>query len=416
MSKTCYNIFMGYKRQVFSGFSLHGFVTVATALASGVKIIFLARLLSPHDFGVFSLVAVLLGSMESLTETGINTTIIQSERSVNYFLDTAWVISIFRGFAIGILILIAGIAMRSIYHEDVLLSLAAVAAFVPAIRGFINPAIVSLHKEMLFFRDSLYRLSLVVVDMIFAIVFALILKSSLAFVLGMASTALFEVGFTFLFLKERPRFVYMASRAKEIYQNAKSLNLAMALGYAVQNVDNLIVGKVVNTTSLGLYAQGYSLSHKFNLELSKSVQHATLPVYVRILKDKARLRSAFWKSTITSMGAFILISSPLIFFPKFIVQVILGGGKWAGVEVILPYLAVAGLIQSFVLLGQNVFTSVKSYRWLNFTLGLNVLSLIFFIWMWATANGLQGAVNGLIVSRLITFVFVSLGIYKTFAE
>lgn len=407
---------MGYKRQAFSGFSLNGFVTFATALAGGIKVIFLARLLSPHDFGVFSLVAVLLGSLEAFTETGINTTIIQSERSVNYFLDTAWVISIFRGFAIGILVLIAGIVMRGIYHEDVLLSLAAVAAFVPAIRGFINPAIVSLHKEMFFFRDSLYRLSLVIVDVCFAIGFAFILKSSMAFILGMVVAALFEVAITFLFLKDRPRFAYLPSRAKEIYQNAKSLNLAMALGYAVQNVDNLIVGKVVSTTALGLYAQGYSLSHKFNLELSKSVQHATLPVYVKILKDKARLKRAFWKSTLTSVTVFALISSPLILFPKFIVQVILGGGKWTGVEVILPYLAVAGVIQSFVLLGQNLFTSTKSYFWLNFTLGLNVVTLIIFILLWAPSGGLQGAVNGLIVSRILTFIGVSFGIYKIFAE
>ncbi len=407
---------MGYKRQVFSGFSLNGFVTFATALAAAIKIFFLARLLSPHDFGVFSLIAVLLGSVESFTETGINTTIIQSERSVGYFIDTAWVISIFRGFVIGILILLIGIAMRSIYHEDVLLSLAAVAAFVPLVRGFINPAIVSLHKEMLFFRDSLYRLSLVIVDMCLAIAFAFLLKSSIAFVLGMLGTALFEVGFTFFFMKEKPRFVYIASRAQEILQNAKSLNFAMALGYAVQNVDNLIVGKLVSTTSLGLYAQGYSLSHKFNLELSKSVQHATLPVYVRIYKDKVRLWKAFWKSTLSSLGLFALISSPLIFFPKFFVNVILGGGKWSGVEPILPLLATAGLIQSFVLLGQNLFTSVKSYFWLNFSMAVNVITLILFIILWAPAGGLQGAVNGVLVSRIITFVVVSFGIYKHFTE
>ena len=407
---------MGYKRQVFSGFSLNGFVTFATALAGGIKVIFLARLLSPHDFGVFSLVAVLLGSLEAFTETGINTTIIQSERSVGYFLDTAWVVSIFRGFAIGVLVLVAGIIMRMIYHEDVLLSLAAVAAFVPLIRGFINPAIVSLHKDMLFFRDSLYRLSLVIVDMICAIAFAFVLKSSMAFILGMVSAAVFEVAITFIFLKARPRFAYIPSRAKEIYQNAKSLNLAMALGYAVQNVDNLIVGKVVNTTSLGLYAQGYSLSHKFNLELSKSVQHATLPVYVRILKDKPRLRKAFWKSTLGSIGLFILASAPLIFFPKLFVDIILGGGKWIGVIPILPYLAIAGIIQSFVLLGQNLFTSVKSYFWLNFTLGLNAITMIFFILLWAPSGGLQGAVNGLLVSRIVTFIAVSLGVYQHFAE
>ncbi len=407
---------MGYRNQVFSGFSFNGFVTFATALASAIKIFFLARLLAPHDFGVFSLIAVLLGSMESFTETGINTTIIQSDKSVSYYLDTAWVISIFRGFAIAILMVLLGIVMRSIYHEDVLLSLAAVAAFVPAIRGFINPAIVGLHKNLFFFRDSLYRLSLVVVDAFAVILFALLIKTSMAFIFGMVTAALFEVSITFIFFKEKPRFLYISSRAKEIYHNAKSLNLSAALGYAVQNIDNLMVGKVVNTTALGIYAQGYSLSHKFNVELSKSVLHATFPVYVRIYRDANRLRKAFWKSTLTSMAAFIIISLPLILFPKFIVEVILGGGKWLGVEPLLPWFAFAGLIQSFVILAQNLFMSVKQYRWLNWSLGINAVTLVLFIWWWAPTGGLTGAVNGLIVSRLITFAVVSLGLWKIFTS
>jgi len=406
---------MGYKRQVFNGFSLNGLVTFSTALAAAIKIFFLARLLAPHDFGVFSLIAVLLGSMESFTETGINTTIVQSEKSVNYFLDTAWVISIFRGFVIGILIMITGIGMRYVYHEEVLLSLAAVAAFVPAIRGFINPAVVGLQKELLFFRDSLYRLSLVVVDLIAALVFAFFLRSSMAFVLAMVSAALFEVSITFIFFGQKPRFVYVTSRAKEIFHNAKSLNLANALGYAVQNADNLMVGKLVSTTALGLYAQGYSLSHKFNLELAKSVQHATFPVYVRILRDQKRLQRAFWKSTLTSLVGFTAISLPFILFPKFIVDVILGGGKWSGVEVILPALAIAGLIQSFILMSQNLFTAVKQYFWLNLSLFVNIVTLIIFIWWLAPAGGLVGAVHGLIISRVITLAVVGLGIWQTFS-
>ncbi len=407
---------MGYKNQVFRGFTLGGFVTFATAAAAALKIFFLARLLSPHDFGLFSLIAVLIGSMESFTETGINTIITQSDRSIHYFLDTAWVISIFRGFVIAILIVLVGFAMRLIYHEDLLLTLAALAAFVPAIRGFINPAVVELYKKMFFFRDSLYRLSLVIVDLIAAICFALVIKSSMAFVLGMVVTALFEVTITFVFFKDRPQFIYLKSRAKEIYHFSRSLNLSAMLSYAVQNVDNLLVGKLINTTALGIYAQGYSLSHKCNLELAKSVQHATFPVYTKITNDEYRLRQAFWKSTLTSLAGFCLISAPLILFPKFIVQVILGGGKWNGVEVVLPLLAVAGLIQSFILLSQNLFMAGKKYFWLNSTLAVNVITLIFFICLMAPNGGLMGAVNAVIISRLITFGFTSFGLWKQFTK
>lgn len=403
---------MGYQRQVFKGFSLNGIVTISTALASAVKIFFLARLLSPQDFGLFSLIAVLLGTMESLTETGINTTLVQSEKSIHYFLDTAWVISIFRGFLIAIFILLAGIFLKNSYHEDTLLSLAAVAAFIPVVRGFINPMIVSLHKNLLFFRDSLYRLSLVIVDMIAAVICAVIFKSSFAFLFGMITAASFEVVLTFLIFSDTPRFQYIHSRAKEIYQNAKSLNLSAALGYGVQNIDNLLVGKLVGTSALGLYAQSYSLSHKTNLELAKSVQHATFPVFTKIGSDAARLRAAFWKSTTTSIAGFFLLSLPFIFFPKFVVDVLLGGGKWSGAETLLPTLAVAGLIQSLILLMQNIFTSVKKYWWLNSTLALNFVSLFFLIVLWGSASGLDGVLKAVIVSRIVTLAVAGIGISR----
>ena len=78
---------MGYQRHAIIGFSVQSLQKVFVFVINFVKIVVLARLLKPSDFGLFSLVMIALGLTESFTQTGINTTIVQSKKDINYFLD-----------------------------------------------------------------------------------------------------------------------------------------------------------------------------------------------------------------------------------------------------------------------------------------------------------------------------------------
>lgn len=394
------------------GVGWNGLLKIVTIVVAAAKIFVLARLLSPRDFGLFSLVAIALGLMESMTETGINTTIVQSSKRVTYFLDTAWVISILRGLLISIFMLFLGLIMQQIYQEPNLLFLIAVAAFIPLVRGFINPAVVKLHKDLQFFRDTLYRFSLIVVDFFAAIAWALIFPSPLAFIFAMLTAAFFEVFVTFVFFSERPTFSFLPSRAQEILHNAKGLSLSAVLNYAVQNVDNLILGKVVGTTSLGLYANGFNLSHKTNVELAKSVQHGIFPVYVRIMGDTARLKRAFIRSTLISFAAFSVIAIPFLLFPNTMVQVLFGP-KWKGVEVILPWLIIGGLLQSLAILSFPLLIAKRQYTWINSHLFVQIVLLIGGLLIMAPRWGLLGGVLAVVLARLISLPITLYGAWQT---
>lgn len=403
---------MGYTRNVFQGVGWNGTLKIATTLLTMGKIYILSRLLTPADFGLFSLVAIALGLMESVTETGVNTTIVQSNKSIRYFLDTAWVIAIFRGLIISILMLIVGLGMARFYNQELLIPLIAFAAFIPFIKGFINPAIITLHKELSFFKDSVYRFSLVLVEVFASVLLGYFFRSAAVLVGGLFCSAVFEVIVSFLFFRDRPRFVYIKSRASEIFHNARSLNVTALLTYAIQNLDNLVVGKFVTISELGLYANGYNLSHKLNTELAKSVQHATFPVYVKIVGTPERIRRAFWKSFLSGMFLFSLLSVPFMLFPRWIF-LLLPESKWAGVEQILPLLLLAGLIQSMIILGSGLFIACKKYAWLNGTLIVNAALLIPLVVGFSMNYGLIGGVYGVLLSRFLALPITCFGIWQT---
>jgi PST family polysaccharide transporter len=406
---------MGYSTHALKGSGYNSLVKVLTVLATAAKIYVLARLLSPNDFGLFQYVIIALGLLEAVTETGINTTIIQSKKNLEYFLDTAWVISIIRGLVMSILLIILGFAMSWYFHEERLLVLTAVASFIPLIKGFINPSVVTFYQQLRFIEDSVYRFSLIVVDAVAAIVFALFFHSVYVMVFSMMAAALFEVGISFFFFGTRPRFHALKSRALEIYANGKGLNISSILGYLVENVDNLLVGKVVGTSALGIYSNAYALSHKFNLQFAKSVQFGTFPIYVMMANQKERLRRAFWKATTISLGAFFAASLPFLLFPHWIVLVFLGE-KWLEVVPILRPLVIAGMLQSFITLSVALFTATRRYDWLNLSLFVNVTTLVLFVVILGQHYGLMGSVMGVLLSRTVVMPFSFYGIWRTFAD
>jgi PST family polysaccharide transporter/lipopolysaccharide exporter len=403
---------MNYGFRALKGFSLNSLVTILSTGLTAVRVSILAHLLSPSDFGLFSLTVIALGLTESITETGINTIIIQSNKPLTYWIDSAWVVAIIRGFGIAGLMIVIGFAMKAFYQQDPILPLVILAALVPVIKGFINPAIVMMYKGLHFFADSAYRLSLVAVTTVVSILLAFILHSAAVFIWGMIVSAIFEVIISFVFFTERPKLKIFPERIKQILQNGRGLNLATVLGYILENVDNLLIGKFTNTTQLGLYQQGYALSHTFNLDLAKSVQHSTFPVYTRIEDDRARLSKAYLKATVISMLAFSCLSIPIALFSNFIVKTYLGE-KWLGVEPILPLLLIAGLIQSYIAMTTSLFVSCKQYFWLNLSLIVTTVSLILLLFLWVPSQGILGGVNAVLWSRIITIPFVIVGAWQS---
>jgi len=403
---------MGYTQKAVEGVGGNSFVKFALTVLTAIKIAILARILNPADFGLFALVAVAIGIIESVTETGINATIIQSEKSVAYFLDTAWVISIGRGLLISIMMMLLGLGMRWVYGSPQLFMLVGLASLIPFIKGFINPAVVTLQKDLRFYSDSLYRLLLTTVEVIATVLCGVLLRSVSAMVIGLIISAMFEVGLTFAMFQLRPRFVYLASRGQEIFYNMRGLNVVSVLGYLIENIDSLIVGKVIGTSGLGVYQNSYGLTHRMNLQLAKSVQHATFPVYAKIVNDRERVKKAFLKTLSSAMIGFFLISLPFFIAPGFSIHLLLGN-KWnEAIPLVRPLLG-AGLVQSIVSMAAALLIARKSYRWLNITMVINIIVMVPLLIVLGKQYGLSGAVYAVLISRCLALPAVLIGIWET---
>lgn len=394
-----YNDLMGYRTTFLTGVSWSGGLKILSKLLTTLKLIILARILSPNDFGLFSLTLVAISLFEVFTETGINTIMVQSKKDISHFIDTAWIVSIVRGLIIALVMFVIRTPMSQFYDEPMLLNLILLACVIPLIRGLINPANVTFHKNLEFRSDTLYRFSLVISDVLLSIFFALWLKNVYAFILPMIGTAIFEVVLSFVVFKIKPRWKFQRPIFNEIMSHTKWLNGMSIIDYLNRNLDDMIIGKVLGTAQLGIYRNGYAVSQSGTADLSASVLHASFPIFTKLQAEPERLKKALLDLLLTFTLLLSIPTAIFIFLPSLVVEIILGDG-WTSVVSILPILAIAGFIQATVNICTNVFTAMKKYHAVTAIQTITFLTMIITIVPLSLSYGLIGASWSIVLSRI----------------
>src|SRR5260221_8826621 len=103
---------MGYTKDAIKGISWIGLLRLIVKSFGFVEIVILARILAPEQFGAYGIVLLELGLLEVFTESGINVILIQ-EKEFEKYINSAWIVSIVRGFLISLFIIISEIGRAS---------------------------------------------------------------------------------------------------------------------------------------------------------------------------------------------------------------------------------------------------------------------------------------------------------------
>src|SRR3989344_3428362 len=97
---------MSLTKDTVKGFSwLAGFRGFARSLTF-LRTAILARILLPDQYGVYGIAVLSLAFLEIITETGVNDFLVQEVQDVKEHLNPAWIVSVFGGRQIYLLIVL----------------------------------------------------------------------------------------------------------------------------------------------------------------------------------------------------------------------------------------------------------------------------------------------------------------------
>src|SRR3546814_495782 len=157
-----------------------------------VSILALARLLVPADFGLVALGMAVVGSLSAFSEFGFDLALIQNQSAERRHYDTAWTLTLLRGFLITGLLLLISEPNAEIMGDERLVELVYALALVPFIESFINIGIVDFRKNLVFRREFLYRLSSRLGGVVMTVPLAFFWRDYWALVVGQVTASSLE--------------------------------------------------------------------------------------------------------------------------------------------------------------------------------------------------------------------------------
>ena len=391
---------MGFLKETIKGISWMGSLRIFSRLLTLLKTAILARLLVPAQFGVFGIVTLTIALFEILTETGINTVLIQEDKNIKPLVNTAWVISIFRGILISFLVCLGALPLANFFSSPQAINFLFLASLVPLIRGFINPSIVKFQKNLEFRKEFNLRLAILLIESLTAIVGALWTRSIVSLIFALIVGAGLEVVFSFVFCRPRPHFIWEGQKAKKIISQGKWVTLTGVFSYLVDQGDDAVVGKILGMGSLGLYQMAYKISNLPFTEITDVASQVTFPVYSKITQDKTRVKRAFKKTLLAIVFLVVPGVAIIFFFPELIIKIILGE-QWLGAAQALRVLALFGLTRA---IGGSVSPILFAFKKQDVAARINLAKLFFlalFIFPLTLKFGVSGTAMAVLASSLL---------------
>lgn len=369
-----------------------------------VKTIILARILLPAQFGVYGIATVVLGFFETLTETGINVFLVQKKEGIAKYVNSAWVVSIIRGVLISLIILLLIPLITLFFNSPEAKTILYLTSLVPFIRGFINPACIKYQKSLEFKKQFFYDSSLFFLDFVIAVTLGFLTKSENALIISMIITALVEVVVSYIIFDPKPKLKLNKSRFLEIIGTGKWITGASIANYIFENVDDMFVGRLLNTNALGIYQQGYKIASLPSSEVGEVFNKVTFPVYVAIGEDVKRIKRAFLK-TLGIITFFVTIYGFIVFNYSDKIVYYLLGPNWYDAIPVLQVLSIYGVVKAISNSFFSLFLGLKRESIVTFTSIVRAVVLVASIYPFIKIFGILGAGFSAILAAVVSLPF-----------
>ena len=364
----------GLSRRVVRGGAWVFALRITERAFSLIRLIILARILAPHDFGLMGIALLTMATLETFSETGFWAALIQKRGNVDAYLDAAWTVLILRGFLLfTVLYLIAPYA-AIFFKAPQAKPIIQVIGLSVLIQAFTNIGVIYFHKELEFNKQFLYQLSGTLANFIVAVSAVLILRSVWALVFGLLAGNIARFVMSYLIHPYRPHLSSHLGKAKELWGFGRWVLGSSILVFLITQGDDIFVGKLLGATMLGFYQIAYRISNMPATEITHVISQVTFPAYSKLQDNLPKLREAYLKTLqLTAFLSFPIAGLIFVLAPDF--TKIFLGEKWMPMVPAMQALAAWGLIRSIGATTGPIFQAVGKPG-INTKVQLAVLTLL----------------------------------------
>lgn len=306
-------------RKAASSFAFKLIESVGMQGIAFVVSLLLARLLTPGDYGVLTMLTVFIAVSQVFVQSGLNTALIQ-KKDVDEC-DTSSVFWVSLGIAAALYaLLFAASPFIAAYYEmpqlkDALRVLALV--LLPGALVSVESAVVA--RRMAFRKQMLCSLAATVLSGCVGVGMALSGMGYWALV-GQQLTNQFALAMLLLIVvRWVPRLMFSWERVKVLIRFGWKLLASSLLDTGYQNLRSAVIGKMFPSDVLGYYNRGKQFPELMMNAVNGSIQSVMLPVLSEQQDDAARMKQMMRRSVMVSsflvlpmMAGLAAVAQPLI--------------------------------------------------------------------------------------------------------
>ena len=357
-----------------------------------IRLLVLAILLRPADFGLIAIALAATGFLLNLTNLGLIPAVVQADNMDDARYDAVWTFDVTRSVIITAMTILLAPLIAKIFAEPHAVPIIQVLALRPLIESLMSIKVAALNRNLTFRPVAMLK----IVEAIFNAIISVALAKLLgvwALVLGMIGGAASMVIASYILAPYHPRISYDWQAVRPLLKFGSWLLFTGIFAMAGNFGLRLVISRQVGAEGLGLYFLAAQLAFLPNEVASEVVGTVAFPLFARLQSHLQQAARAFQAILTGLMALLYPICALMIVLSPVLVQNVLGA-KWEGTVLLIQILSLGAMI---ALLSDATVPLVKgfgqSYRVTQIELAQSS-SLILMAWFFTNRYGALGAALG----------------------
>jgi O-antigen/teichoic acid export membrane protein len=364
------------RSRALAGVSVTLVAQTCAFVISTVGTILLARLLTPHDFGLVTMVLAFSFLLQNFGMNGFIEATIQKDDIDHRQVSTLYWINVAINLTLALLFSALAPAIAWFYNEPVLKPIALVMAISILFGGLATQHQALLRRNMQFARIAVIDVGATFASLAIAILLAFRGWGYWALVARWVAVPVTATLATWMLCRWRPGLPANAAGVAQMLRFALHTYGNFVLFYLSKTTDKILIGRFLGSQALGSYDRAYQLATMLPSQLLSPLNSVALPTFSRLADDPARYRQTFLR--LLSILAFVCmpVSAVVTLTGRDLILLLLGP-KWESAGDLLPFFGVsAGVILLYCThawLHLSLGTPDKWLRWALVAFGVTLL-------------------------------------------
>ena len=356
-------------------YSWNAIQSFGTQIISFVGNVFIARLLTPEDYGLIAMLAIFMSIAINFTESGLADFLISNPKSSHKEFSVVFLHNVVFSILFYLFLYVAAPFIANFYNEQELVKITRVLGINIILRAFSLAEITRMRKDLEFRNSAIIQLCSVLIGVIVGYVLALNGLGYWALVAQIITIGICTIIFIIIINSWRPSFYFNW----KIYITMRKFGNNMLVSYFTNqigaNIYSVVIGKYHSAMSLGFYNHAEKIN-KINFQSINSVILNTS--YSLLSKERNRVKRLKMYHNILNNFLFVHIALSLLLvgIAEPLIALIFGN-QWLPSVPLLRLLVLSFIMQPFITINSNIVkieNKPQTYR--NFTMLRNGFLLL----------------------------------------